>query len=77
MFTRPPSKEEALMGLDDKLKNKTQDAKGTGKEKIGRATDNEDLQAKGVTDQTKAKAKQAGENVKDAAHDVADAARGR
>lgn len=65
------------MGLDDKIKNTGQDVKGTAKENIGRATDNEDLEAEGVMDQTKAKFKKAGENVKDAAHDAADAARGR
>ena len=65
------------MGLDDKVKNKSQEMKGTAKEHVGRATDNEDLEAKGVADQTKANFKQAGEHVKDAARDARDAARGR
>jgi uncharacterized protein YjbJ (UPF0337 family) len=65
------------MGLDDKMKNKSQDMKGTAKEHLGRATDNEDLEAEGVLDQTKAGFKQSGEHVKDAARDAADAARGR
>ncbi len=65
------------MGLDDKIRNSAQDVKGTAKENIGRATDDEELEAKGVADQTKAKFKKAGENVKDAVDDLADKVRGR
>jgi uncharacterized protein YjbJ (UPF0337 family) len=52
--------------MDDKLKNKTQDLKGEWKERVGDALDDEDLQAEGKADQTKADLKQAGEKVKDA-----------
>jgi uncharacterized protein YjbJ (UPF0337 family) len=58
------------MGLDDKIGNKAQEAAGKVKEGVGDATDNEKLQAEGARDQTAAKAKQAGEHLKDAAKDV-------
>ncbi|MFD7025920.1 CsbD family protein [Promicromonospora sukumoe] len=54
------------MGLDDKLKNAAEDASGKAKEATGRATDNEELEAEGQADQTKASLKKAGENIKDA-----------
>lgn len=54
------------MGIDDKLKNAAEDAKGKAKEAVGKATDDEELQAEGEADQTKASLKKAGENVKDA-----------
>ena len=54
------------MGLDDKMKNKTEEVQGQAKEKLGSATDDKDMQAEGQTDQSKANLKQAGEKVKDA-----------
>lgn len=57
------------MGIDDKLKNAAEDAKGKAKEAVGKATDDEELQAEGEADQTKASLKKAGENVKDAFKD--------
>ncbi|MGP9781857.1 CsbD family protein [Glutamicibacter sp. AOP12-B1-11] len=60
------------MGLGDKFKNKAQEASGKVKESVGDATNNENLQAEGVKDQAAAKAKQAGEALKDAAKDVRD-----
>ncbi len=54
------------MGLDDKMKNKAEEVQGQGKETVGSATDDKDLQAEGQTDQSKANLKQAGEKVKDA-----------
>jgi uncharacterized protein YjbJ (UPF0337 family) len=54
------------MSERDKLSNKAQELKGNIKEKVGDATDNKDLEAKGETDQTKGNLKQAGEKVKDA-----------
>lgn len=53
------------MGADDKAQNSVQDAVGHVKEGIGNATGDENLQADGKTDQTEAKLKKAGENVKD------------
>jgi len=54
------------MGLTDKAKNAAEDAKGKIKRAAGKSTDNKRLEAEGETDQTKAKTKKAGENVKDA-----------
>jgi uncharacterized protein YjbJ (UPF0337 family) len=57
---------EIRMGLDDKIENKGEDLKGKAKEATGKATDDEDLEAEGKTDQTKSSLKDAKENVKDA-----------
>ncbi|QJU55188.1 CsbD family protein [Herbiconiux sp. KACC 21604] len=54
------------MGLDDKIRNAAEDIAGKAKEGFGKATGNEKLEAEGKADQTKADAKKAGENVKDA-----------
>ncbi|MFC6506924.1 CsbD family protein [Promicromonospora citrea] len=54
------------MGMDDKIKHAAEDAGGKLKETTGRATDDEELQAEGEADQTKAKLKKAGDDVKDA-----------
>ncbi len=54
------------MGLDDKLSNAAEDAKGKAKEAVGGATDDEELERQGKTDQAKADLKDAAENVKDA-----------
>lgn len=60
------------MGIGDKISNAAKKATGKVKEKVGDATGNESLQAKGVKDQGVAKTKQAGEHLKDAAKDVTD-----
>jgi uncharacterized protein YjbJ (UPF0337 family) len=54
------------MGLDDKIENKVDEARGKAKEGIGKATDDEALEAQGRQEQAKADLKQAGEKVKDA-----------
>ncbi len=54
------------MGIDDKIDNKAEELGGQAKEKIGEANDDQDLQAEGQADQSKANLKQAGEKVKDA-----------
>lgn len=54
------------MGASDKIQNAAEDAAGKGKEAVGKATDNEELEAEGKGDQAKSDIKQAGENVKDA-----------
>ena len=54
------------MGLDDKIDNKSEELRGKVKEGVGRATDDEDLEAQGRADQAGADLKQAGEKVKDA-----------
>jgi uncharacterized protein YjbJ (UPF0337 family) len=61
--------EEDNMGLDDKLKNKAQEAKGKAKEGAGAASDDQRLKNQGKDDQIKSNLKQAGENVKDAVKD--------
>ena len=57
---------EIRMGLDDKIENKAEDLKGKAKEATGKATDDDELEAEGKTDQTKSSLKDAKENVKDA-----------
>jgi uncharacterized protein YjbJ (UPF0337 family) len=58
------------MGTDDKLRNQGQDLKGKAKESVGRATDDEELEAQGRADQAESNLKQAGEKVKDAINDA-------
>jgi uncharacterized protein YjbJ (UPF0337 family) len=58
------------VATDDKLRNQGQDLKGKAKETIGRATDDEELEAQGRTDQAKSSLKDAGEKVKDAIKDA-------
>ena len=57
------------MGVDDKAKSKAQEVKGQAKEGLGRATDDQELEAEGEGDQAKSDLKQAGEKVKDAFKD--------
>ena len=54
------------MGLQDKIRNKAEEALGKGKEKTGEATDDQSMANEGRGEQSKADFKQAGENVKDA-----------
>jgi len=54
------------MGLADKAKNEAQKVAGEVKEKVGRHTDDDDLQAEGKKDQVAGDLKNAGEKVKDA-----------
>ena len=54
------------MGGTDKIRNAAQEAKGQVQETAGRVTGNEDLEAKGQTEQAEANIKQTGEDVKDA-----------
>jgi len=54
------------MGLDDKLSNKADDAKGKAKEAVGGATGDEELERQGKGDQAKSDVKDAGEKIKDA-----------
>ena len=58
------------MATDDKLRNQGEELKGKTKETIGRATDDEELEAQGRTDQAKSDLKNAGEKVKDAIKDA-------
>lgn len=54
------------MGLDDKISNAAEDAKGKAKEGIGGATGDDELERQGKGDQAKSDLKDAGENIKDA-----------
>lgn len=58
------------MSTGDKIRNRTQDLKGKAKEAVGNLTGDEEMAAEGKADQSKADAKQAGENLKDAARRV-------
>ncbi len=49
----------------DKMKNKAEELGGHGKESVGEATGDRDLQAEGQKDQATGNVKQAGEKVKD------------
>ncbi len=53
------------MSAMDKIKNKTQELSGQGKEQVGQATGDERLEAEGNKDQAAGGLKQAGEKVKD------------
>jgi uncharacterized protein YjbJ (UPF0337 family) len=54
------------MGTDDKIDNKAEELGGKVKEGVGKATDDEKLEAQGKADQSSSKLKQAGEDIKDA-----------
>ena len=54
------------MGLDDKIGNAAENARGKAKETAGKATGDERREAAGKGDQVKADLKNAGEKVKDA-----------
>ena len=60
------------MNAMDKAKNKAEELVGKAKVAAGDLTKNEDLKAEGHADQAEAKAKQAGETVKDKAGDIKD-----
>ncbi len=53
------------MSAEDKIKNKVEELRGKGKEAIGRATDDPDLEAEGRAEQASGNIKQAGEKIKD------------
>ena len=57
------------MGVDDKVRNESEEWAGKAKEAAGKVTDDEKLEAEGKGDQVKANLKQAGEKVKDAFSD--------
>ncbi|WP_084037934.1 CsbD family protein [Demequina sp. NBRC 110053] len=57
------------MSNTDRLDNAAEDAQGKMKEGVGKATDDEQLEAEGKWDQTKADVKDKVEDVKDAAAD--------
>jgi uncharacterized protein YjbJ (UPF0337 family) len=54
------------MAFDDKVDNKSEEVAGKVKEGVGKASDDEQLEAEGKADQTSSNFKQAGEKIKDA-----------
>ena len=58
------------MSMGDKTKHAADEAAGKVKETTGKITGNEDLEAKGHTQQAEADGKQAGDKAKDAARDA-------
>lgn len=54
------------MGLGDKMKHKTDEAKGRAKEATGDAKGDEQMKAEGKDEQRKSDMKQAGQKAKDA-----------
>jgi uncharacterized protein YjbJ (UPF0337 family) len=58
--------EGTTMAIGDKIKHAAEDATGKVKEVIGKATDNQSMEAEGKGDQAAANVKQAGDNAKDA-----------
>ena len=55
-----------IMATEDKAAHKATELKGKVKEGVGQATDDQELEAEGQTDQAKGNLKQAGDKVKDA-----------
>ncbi|MDI6100327.1 CsbD family protein [Actinoplanes sp. NEAU-A12] len=53
------------MSFDDKVDNKAEEVGGKVKEGVGKATDDERLEAEGKADQRASNIKQAGEKIKD------------
>ncbi|WP_324278154.1 CsbD family protein [Blastococcus brunescens] len=54
------------MSGTDKLTNKIEEVSGKGKQAVGDATDDRDLQAEGKKEESKSNLKQGVENIKDA-----------
>ncbi len=61
-----PNRKEESVGIDDKVKNAAQEAKGKVKEGWGMATNDPETEAEGKLDQAGANVKQAAEDIKDA-----------
>ncbi len=57
----------AIGDAEDKVKHAGEEALGKGKEALGKATGNEDMQSEGQADQAGANIKQAGDKAADAA----------
>jgi uncharacterized protein YjbJ (UPF0337 family) len=60
---------EHLVDIGSKISNMTEELTGKFKSMAGKATDDEQLEAEGETDQVKGNVKQAGEKVKDVFQD--------
>ncbi|GAB3934645.1 CsbD family protein [Micromonospora vulcania] len=60
------------MSFTEKARNKVEQVAGAARERIGDVTDNERMRGAGASQQSDARAKQAGQNVKDAGRNVKD-----
>lgn len=58
------------MSMGDKIKHQAEEAKGRLKKNVGDATDDPEMEAEGRAETLSAEAKQAGDKIKDAAHEV-------
>lgn len=58
------------MGIEDKARHAAEDLQGKVKEGWGKLTDDERLEAEGRLDQAKAKAKKAGEELREGVDDA-------
>src|ERR1700677_1150265 len=63
-------KEAATMSFMNKMRNMVRTGKGSAKQQVGRATDDPRLEAEGDVDRIDGQLRQAGEHVKNAAHDA-------
>lgn len=63
------------MGVFDKAKDKAEQAVGEGKERVGQATDNEELEDAGKRDQLSGRAKETGHDLRDKAAGAVEDAR--
>lgn len=63
-------KANRVMAMGDKIKHAGQETAGKVKEGAGKVTGNEELEARGQTDQASADVKQAGDKAADAAKDA-------
>ncbi len=62
---RAPEERSSPVSGIDKAKNKAQELSGEGKERLGEATGDREMQAEGANDKAAGNLKQAGEKVKD------------
>jgi uncharacterized protein YjbJ (UPF0337 family) len=66
---------ERIVSAFDKAKDKAEQAVGEGKERVGQATDNQELEDAGKRDQLSGEAKEAGHDLRDKAAGVVKDAR--
>ncbi|MFI6783163.1 CsbD family protein [Micromonospora sp. NPDC050276] len=61
------------MSFTEKAKNKVEQMAGAARERVGDMTDNERMRGEGASQQSDARAKQAGQSMKDAGSKIKDA----
>jgi uncharacterized protein YjbJ (UPF0337 family) len=66
-----------MMGAEEKIRAKAEEAAGAAKKKIGEQTGDRDLQAEGQAEEVKGKVRETSEDLKQKAKDAADRARER